>query len=58
MRLTAKAFVGFEYECPWGHRFISPSAGKSMTSFITNRVLSSDVPLYAACVTCRTSNGE
>ena len=51
MGLTVKIFVGLEYECPRGHRFIASSPGKtkSMTSSITNRMVNSDVPLYVEC---------
>ncbi|XP_013192858.1 nonsense-mediated mRNA decay factor SMG8 [Amyelois transitella] len=56
--LTVKIFIGFEYECPRGHRFMmsSPdtivSGGGSTGSGPGARLASSDMPIYSTCV-CR-----
>jgi len=53
---TVKIFIGVEYECPRGHRFMSSSPGhvlkatgaglvKDSAQYIT----SNDVPLYLPC---------
>ncbi|CAH2085817.1 unnamed protein product [Euphydryas editha] len=60
--LTVKIFIGFEYECPRGHRFMMSSPDTVMSGgggawtreahAAGARLASSDMPLYAACV-CR-----
>nr|CAG4642374.1 EOG090X02WG [Evadne anonyx] len=61
---TVKIFIGVEYECPRGHRFMSSSPGhvlkatgaglvKDSAQYIT----SNDVPLYLPCP-CPYSRGE
>jgi len=53
-RITVKVFVGFEYECPRGHRFMVSAPDKPMKSSSTMReaatkLVASDLPLYMAC---------
>jgi protein SMG8 len=62
MGLTVKVFVGVEYECPRGHRFISASPEKavkpknaSSSSAAAAKLVSSDIPLYMPCP-CRASS--
>ncbi len=56
--LVAKAFVGFEYECPEGHRFMAQGPHKAMRMTSNSgmrdasRMLSSDMPLYVTCPAC------
>ena len=58
-RITVKVFVGFEYECPRGHRFMISAPDRPMKSSSTmreaaTRLVGSDLPLYMACP-CRIS---
>ena len=53
-KVTVKVFVGFEYECPRGHRFMVSAPDKPMKSSSTvreaaSKLASSDLPLYMAC---------
>ena len=53
-KITVKVFVGFEFECPPGHRFMISAPDKPMKSSSTAReaaikLVSSDIPLYMAC---------
>jgi len=53
-KLTVKVFIGLEYECPRGHRFMVSGPDKPMKSSSTMRgaaqdLVSSDMPLYMAC---------
>ena len=53
-RITVKVFVGFEYECPRGHRFMVSGPDKPMKSSSTMReaagkLVQTDLPLYMAC---------
>ena len=53
-KVTVKVFVGFEYECPRGHRFMVSAPDKPMKSSSTvreaaSKLVSSDLPLYMAC---------
>ena len=53
-RITVKVFIGLEYECPRGHRFMVSAPDKPMKSSSTmreaaNKLVSSDMPLYMAC---------
>lgn len=57
-RITVKVFIGFEYECLRGHRFMISAPDKPMKSSSTMReaaskLVTSDLPLYMACP-CRT----
>lgn len=52
--LTVKVFLGWEYECPRGHRFMVSAPDRPMKSCSTmreaaTRLISSDLPLYMAC---------
>jgi len=58
-RMTVKVFVGFEYACPRGHRFMISAPDRPMKSSSTMReaatkLVTSDLPLYMACP-CRIS---
>ena len=49
-----KVFIGFEYECPRGHRFMVSAPDKPMKSSSTmreaaNKLVACDLPLYMAC---------
>merc|ERR1719348_1944740 len=53
-RITVKVFVGFEYECPRGHRFMVSAPDKPMKSSSTMReaatkLVNTELPLYMAC---------
>jgi len=53
-RITVKVFIGFEYECPRGHRFMVSAPEKPMKSSSTmreaaNKLVACDLPLYMAC---------
>ena len=53
-RITVKVFLGFEYECPRGHRFMVSAPDKPMKSSSTLReaagkLVSSCLALYLAC---------
>ena len=53
-RISVKVFIGIEYECPRGHRFMISAPDKPMKSSSTMReaatkLVSSDLPLYMAC---------
>lgn len=53
-RITVKVFIGFEYECPRGHRFMVSAPDKPMKSSSTmreaaNKLVSCHLPLYMAC---------
>jgi len=53
-RITVKVFIGFEYECPRGHRFMVSAPDKPMKSSSTmreaaNKLVACDLPLYMAC---------
>lgn len=53
--VTVKIFLGFEYECGRGHRFMMSSPDSVMSSMSVNTagagaaLSSSDMPLYATC---------
>ncbi len=53
MGVTAKIFLGMEYECPRGHRFIAAGLDKAMRSAkeagIGAKFANNDVALYLAC---------
>jgi len=58
--MTVKVFIGFEYECPRGNRFMVSAPDKPMKSSSTvqgaaQKLVSSDMPLYMACP-CRSKN--
>ncbi|XP_026330277.1 protein SMG8 [Hyposmocoma kahamanoa] len=62
--LTVKIFIGFEYECPRGHRLMMSSpdsvvSGGGSTSTREGgagaRLAASDMPLYATCL-CRAAS--
>lgn len=53
---TVKIFIGVEYECPRGHRFMSSSPGRVLKATGAGLVKDSaqlitqnDVPLYLPC---------
>ena len=53
---TVKLFVGIEYECPRGHRFMSSSPGRvlkatgaGLVKDTAQNVTQNDVPLYLPC---------
>merc|ERR1719318_178944 len=53
-RITVKVFIGYEYECPRGHRFMVSAPDKPMKSSSTmreaaNKLVSCNLPLYMAC---------
>jgi len=53
-KISVKVFLGFEYECQRGHRFMVSAPDKPMKSSSTMRgaaqeLVSSDMPLYMAC---------
>jgi len=53
-KITVKVFIGFEYECPRGHRFMVSAPDRPMKSSSTmreaaNKLVASDLPLYMAC---------
>jgi len=53
-RITVKVFIGFEYECPRGHRFLVSAPDRPMKSCSTLReaatkLVTADLPLYMAC---------
>ena len=55
MGITAKLFIGMEYECIRGHRFISGSLDKAVktTKEQGSKFVHNDVPLYLSCpLTC------
>ena len=56
MGLTVKIFLGMEYECPRGHRFMTEGPDKPMkhtgsTSLRGSaaKILNNDMPLYMEC---------
>ena len=54
MGITAKIFIGMEYECPRGHRFISGSLDKAVRTAkheggSGSKFVNNDVPLYLGC---------
>lgn len=60
MGLTVKIFLGIEYECPRGHRFMAAGPDKAQKSVsgpslrdAAFRVVGSDMPLYMPCALCR-----
>lgn len=59
--ITAKIFIGMEYECPRGHRFISASLDQALRTSkevgTGSRFVNNDVPLYLACP-CRGSTAN
>uniref|UniRef100_A0A8D8WAV3 Nonsense-mediated mRNA decay factor SMG8 n=1 Tax=Cacopsylla melanoneura TaxID=428564 RepID=A0A8D8WAV3_9HEMI len=59
---SVKIFIGVEYECPLGHRFMASgpdkilkTCGQGIVKDNGNRVTSSDMPLYFPCP-CRSSS--
>ena len=51
---TIRAYVGYEYECPRGHRFISSSPDSADKNFSANaspaeKLVGTDMPLYTLC---------
>jgi len=53
-RISVKVFLGFEYECPRGHRFMVSAPDQAMKSSNTMRgaaqeLVASAMPLYMAC---------
>ena len=69
-QFTVKIFIGVEYECPRGRRFICSGPDNMLKTNIgtqesknknqrikesANRVATNDMPLYFPCV-CRYSN--
>ena len=58
MGLTVKVFIGLEYECRRGHRFItapSDKSSKSKSTITAPKVVTSDAPIYSQCP-CRASS--
>uniref|UniRef100_T1JDF4 Nonsense-mediated mRNA decay factor SMG8 n=1 Tax=Strigamia maritima TaxID=126957 RepID=T1JDF4_STRMM len=62
--LTVKIFLGVEYECPRGHRFICSAPDKVLKATGTglvkdnaNKITSSDMPLYFPCP-CRSGKAN
>ena len=57
--ITAKLFLGMEYECPRGHRFIAGSLDKAVKTAKDggsgSKFVNNDVPLYLGCP-CRGGN--
>lgn len=55
MGMTVKIFLGFEYECPRGHRFMASAPGQALKSNpgglreAAGKVLASDMPLFMIC---------
>ena len=53
MGITAKIFIGMEYECPRGHRFISGTVDKAVRTTkeigTGSRFVNNDIPLYLTC---------
>ncbi len=53
MGVTAKIFIGMEYECPRGHRFIAAGLDRAMRSAkeagTGAKFVNNDVPLYMQC---------
>ncbi|TRY75744.1 hypothetical protein TCAL_11106 [Tigriopus californicus] len=55
MGMTVKVFLGFEYECPRGHRFMASAPGQALKSNpsglreAAGKVLASDMPLFMTC---------
>ncbi len=51
--ITAKIFIGMEYECPRGHRFISGTVEKAVRTVkegqTGSKFVNNDVPLYLGC---------
>ncbi|KAJ8718854.1 hypothetical protein PYW07_016410 [Mythimna separata] len=62
--LTVKIFIGFEYECPRGHRFMMSSPDTVVNGggggcgreagALGGRLAATDMPLYCACL-CRSA---
>ncbi|KAI5741787.1 hypothetical protein M8J76_017083 [Diaphorina citri] len=59
---SVKIFIGVEYECPLGHRFMASApdkilktCGQGIVKDNGNKVTSSDMPLYFPCP-CRSSS--
>ncbi|XP_074595589.1 nonsense-mediated mRNA decay factor SMG8 [Brevipalpus obovatus] len=58
-QFTVKIFIGIEYECPRGHRFMSSKPGTILKSSMGNvkenasDIASSDMPLYVKCLCSR-----
>ena len=53
--LTVKVFLGFEYECPRGHRFMAAGPDKVLRQSPTARdqggkLVGQDMPLYMGCL--------
>ncbi|RWS22219.1 protein smg8-like protein, partial [Leptotrombidium deliense] len=59
-QFTVKIFIGTEYECPRGHRFMCSGPDTVLKANLgvikenANKVASSDMPLYLPCVCSRT----
>ncbi|XP_015789803.1 protein SMG8 [Tetranychus urticae] len=58
-QFTVKIFIGVEYECPRGHRFMSSKpasvlkANMGIVKENANSIASNDMPLYVPCVCSR-----
>ena len=51
---SIRAYVGYEYECPRGHRFISsspdaPDAAVNSKASPAEKLVDTDMPLYTLC---------
>ncbi|RWS17652.1 protein smg8-like protein, partial [Dinothrombium tinctorium] len=59
-QFTVKIFIGTEYECPRGHRFMCSApdtilkANLGIVKENANKIASNDMPLYFPCVCSRT----
>lgn len=56
LEFSVKIFIGVEYECPRGHRFMCSAPDKILTTSSNgivkengNKVSNSDMPLYFPC---------
>jgi hypothetical protein len=62
VKMHVKVFVGMEYECPRGHRFMASAPDRVMTqahnpnrdaaaaaSTSANKIVAADMPLYMGC---------
>ncbi|UYV68631.1 SMG8 [Cordylochernes scorpioides] len=61
-QFTVKIFLGVEYECPRGHRFMCSAPDRVLRSTTSglvkdnaNRITSTDMPLYFPCLCSRSS---
>lgn len=64
MQFTVKVFIGVEYECPHGHRFMCSSPDRMLRTTSTglvkdnaNKIANSHMPLYFPCL-CRAAKPQ